>query len=57
MTNVQQIMISINIPHYGGEYEKPAQEGGETRLMRESGAVREGVLESFEIKDWELFEG
>jgi hypothetical protein len=51
------IMISINIPHYPGEYEKPAQEDGETVLMRESVAIRERVLGSFEVKEWGLFEG
>ena len=51
------VIISINIPHYPGEYTKAQSEGGETQLMRESGAVREGVLQSFEIKDWGLFEG
>jgi hypothetical protein len=50
-------MISINIPHYPDEYEKPAQEGGETQLMRDSKAVREKVLQSFEVKEWGLFEG
>jgi hypothetical protein len=51
------VMISINIPHYPGEYQKAQSEGGETRLMRESAAVREGVLQSFEVKEWGLFEG
>jgi hypothetical protein len=50
-------MISINIPHYPGEYEKPAQEDGETVLMKESVAVRERVLGSFEVREWGLFEG
>lgn len=51
------IMVTINIPHYAGEYEKPEREGAETALMRESRVVRERVLESFEIREWGLFEG
>lgn len=51
------IMITINIPHYAGEYEKAEEEGKPTRLMLDSGAVRERVLESFEIKEWGLFDG
>ncbi|KAI8939538.1 hypothetical protein NX059_003307 [Plenodomus lindquistii] len=52
------IMITINIPHYAGEYEKAGDDdGGKTRLMRDSVVVRERVLESFEIKEWGLFEG
>ncbi|CBX98377.1 predicted protein [Plenodomus lingam JN3] len=50
-------MVTINIPHYAGEYEKPEREGAETALMRESRVVRERVLESFEIREWGLFEG
>jgi hypothetical protein len=50
-------MVSINVPHYPGEYEKAEQEGGETKLMRDSLAVREKVLESFEVREWGLFEG
>ena len=50
-------MITINTPHYPGEYIKAEQEGGETALMRDSHAVRERVLQSFEVKEWGLFEG
>ena len=50
-------MVSINIPHYAGEYQKAAEEGGETQLMKDSKVVREKVLESFEVKEWGLFEG
>jgi hypothetical protein len=51
------IMITINIPHYAGEYEKAAKEGEETRLMRESKVVREKVLETFRVVEWGLFDG
>ncbi|KAF1920365.1 hypothetical protein BDU57DRAFT_12326 [Ampelomyces quisqualis] len=51
------IMVTINIPHYAGEYEKAAKEGEETRLMRESKAVRDKVLETFKVVEWGLFDG
>jgi hypothetical protein len=49
------ILITINAPHYAGEYEKPAVEGEATLLMKDGDAIRERVLESFEVKDWGLF--
>ncbi|KAF1956799.1 Mog1p/PsbP-like protein [Byssothecium circinans] len=51
------ILITINAPHYAGEYEKPAQEGEMTQLMRDAAGVRERVLESLEVRDWGLFRG
>jgi hypothetical protein len=51
------VMVSINVPHYPGEYEKAEQQGGETKLMRDSMVLREKVLESFDVKEWGLFEG
>ncbi|KAF2788016.1 Mog1p/PsbP-like protein [Melanomma pulvis-pyrius CBS 109.77] len=50
------ILITINVPHYAGEYVK-AEEGanGVTQLMREGEAVKNKVLESFEVRDWGLF--
>ena len=52
------MMISVNIPHYPGEYEKP-NDGGEgvTQLMRDSEKIKERILETFDIKEWGLFEG
>lgn len=52
------LMISVNIPHYTGEYEKP-EDGGEgvTQLMKDSEKVKERILETFDIKEWGLFEG
>lgn len=50
-------MVTINIPHYPGEYEKATEEGGQTLLMKDSAVLKERVLESFEIKEWGLFEG
>ncbi|KAF1946609.1 Mog1p/PsbP-like protein [Clathrospora elynae] len=51
------ILVTINIPHYPGEYEKASEEGGQTQLMKDSADVREKVLKSFEIKEWGIFEG
>ncbi|CAN9091601.1 unnamed protein product [Alternaria sp. RS040] len=51
------IMISINIPHYPGEFTPAEQQGDETPLMKDSKAVRERVLESFQVEEWGLFEG
>lgn len=51
------LMVTINIPHYPGEYQKATEEGGQTQLMKDSAVVKEKVLESFEIKEWGLFEG
>lgn len=52
------LMISVNIPHYSGEYEKPKEGDGEvTQLMKESEKIKDRILESFEIKEWGLFEG
>jgi hypothetical protein len=50
------IMVTVNIPHYAGEYEKP-KEGDVTQLMEDSETVKSRILESFDIKDWRLFEG
>lgn len=52
------LLITINVPHYPGEYVK-AEEGGNgvTQLMRDGETVKKKVLESFEVKDWKLFEG
>lgn len=50
------LMVTINIPHYAGEYEK-SQEGEETRLMEESLGVREKVLETLKVVEWGLLDG
>ncbi|KAF2466798.1 Mog1p/PsbP-like protein [Lindgomyces ingoldianus] len=48
------ITITINVPHYSGEYVK-AREGEPTQLMKDGETVKQKILESFEIKDWGLF--
>jgi hypothetical protein len=51
------IMITINSPHYPGEYEKPAEGSEQTQLMQAVGIVKEKILETLEVKDWGLFQG
>ena len=51
-------LVQINVPHIGGKYNKdevdlPAQKGGP--LLDTAEALRKKILESFEIKDWDLF--
>lgn len=50
-------MVTINIPHYPGEYEKAEKEGEKTKLMSDSEIVKQKVLETFNIEDWGLFQG
>jgi hypothetical protein len=50
------IMVTVNIPHYKGEYEE-AKQGEETRLMKDSWVVREKVLETLKVVEWGLFDG
>ncbi|USP73097.1 hypothetical protein yc1106_00371 [Curvularia clavata] len=51
------ILVSINSPHYPGEYVPAAAPGEETQLIREAKGMKDKVLESFEIKEWGLFDG
>lgn len=50
------ILVTVNVPHYPGEYAKPAQ-GEPTSLMKDADALKEKILASFEIRDWSLFHG
>jgi len=52
------IVVTINVPHVPGEYDPegvdlPAQKLGP--LVEEAVAIRQRILESFEVKDWSLF--
>lgn len=52
------LMISINVPHYKGEYEEAKEgDGGVTKLMEESEGWRERILGSFVVREWGLFDG
>lgn len=52
------IVVTVNVPHNAGEYNRedvdlPAQKFGP--LVEEAMAIRQKVLESFEVKDFNLF--
>ncbi|KAF2738328.1 Mog1p/PsbP-like protein [Polyplosphaeria fusca] len=49
------ILATVNVPHYPEQYVKV--EGGKaTKLMEDGEAVKEKILQTFEIKDWGLFD-
>jgi hypothetical protein len=50
------VMLTVNVPHYKGEYEE-AEQGEETALMREGNEVRDEVLRTLRVVDWGLFDG
>ncbi|KAF2201319.1 Mog1p/PsbP-like protein [Delitschia confertaspora ATCC 74209] len=60
------IVITVNVPHYPGEYVKDELEGGvgnggqagsfgKTQLMKDAEEVVERILRSFEVRDFGLF--
>ncbi|KAF2000402.1 Mog1p/PsbP-like protein [Amniculicola lignicola CBS 123094] len=49
------IVITVNVPHYPGEYEKAKEGEGATKLMKDGEVIKEKILETFDIKDWGLF--
>ncbi|KAF2175550.1 Mog1p/PsbP-like protein [Zopfia rhizophila CBS 207.26] len=51
------IVITINVPHYAGEYAKNEADGAVTGLMKDAEVVKERILASFDIKYWGLFNG
>lgn len=59
LENVQSdVLVSVNVPHVPGEYDEakidlPAQKVG--GLLEEAGVIRQKVLESFEVRDWNVF--
>jgi len=50
------ILITVNVPHYPGEYEK-AGPGEKTQLMKDGDEIAKKIVETFEVKDWGLFDG
>ncbi|KAF2679058.1 Mog1p/PsbP-like protein [Lentithecium fluviatile CBS 122367] len=50
------ILITINAPHYKGEYEKPVEGETVTGLMRDGEEIRERILATFEVQNWGLFD-
>jgi hypothetical protein len=52
------LLITINVPHYAGEYVKAGEgENGITQLMRDGEVVKNKLVESFDVKDFGLFQG
>ena len=52
------IVIAVNVPHIPGDYKKdeidlPAQKVG--KHIEDATAIRQRILDTFEIKDWNLF--
>jgi hypothetical protein len=50
------IVITVNVPHYPGQYASRG-EGQPTKLMEDGELVKEKILQTFDVKDWGLFEG
>ena len=52
------ILITINVPHVAGQY-NPAEvdpgSGKHGRLLETAIQSRQKTMETFEIKDWDLF--
>ena len=52
------IVIAINVPHIAGQYDKADVDlsaGKRGKLLEAAIGYRQKVLETFEIKDWDLF--
>ncbi|CAK3971077.1 ran-interacting mog1 [Lecanosticta acicola] len=52
------VVVSVNVPHMPGEYVREDVDLGKGRcgrLLEVGKAVRERVLETFEVKNWDLF--
>jgi hypothetical protein len=50
------VMVTVNVPHYTGEYEA-VEGGGETELMKDGGKVRDEVLRTLRVVEWGVFDG
>jgi hypothetical protein len=50
------VMVTVNVPHYKGEYEV-AEDGKETALMKEGKEVRDEVLRTLRVVEWGVFDG
>jgi hypothetical protein len=52
------ILVSINVPHAKGEYREEEIDLASQKvgpLLEKADAIRQKILESFEVKDWGLF--
>ena len=51
------IVIAVNEPHYKDEYVKAVEGQSETELMKKGEEITKKIIETFDIKDWGLFNG
>jgi len=52
------LVICVNVPHVDGEYNKDDVDpsaGKQGAMLDAATAFRDRILQSFEIKDWDLF--
>ena len=52
------IIIAINVPHIAGQYnptDVDPEKGRQGALLEQAIQYRQKVMETFEIRDWELF--
>lgn len=52
------LVISINVPHIAGQYvpgDVDPEKGKQGPLLERAVQMREKVMQTFEVKDWELF--
>ncbi|KAI5212816.1 ran-interacting Mog1 protein [Aureobasidium subglaciale] len=52
------LVICVNVPHVGGEYNKDEVDpsaGKQGPLLDAATSFRDRILQTFEIKDWDLF--
>lgn len=54
------LVICVNVPHVTGEYNKDDVDpsaGKQGELLESATLFRDRVLQTFEIRDWDLFVG
>ncbi|CAD0039503.1 unnamed protein product [Aureobasidium pullulans] len=52
------LVISVNVPHVGGDYNKDDVDpsaGKQGPMLDAATSFRDRILQTFEIKDWDLF--
>ena len=57
-TQKTDIIVAVNVPHIAGQYdpsEVDPEKGKQGRLLESAVEHRRKVMETFEIKDWDLF--
>lgn len=52
------LVVSVNVPHVGGDYNKDDVDpsaGKQGPMLDAATSFRDRILQTFEIKDWDLF--